>query len=257
MGRFDSSLTRVVPVFDHLLASTVDPSWLARLLALPEGGSPRGALDVGERIVDHGWGPREKALPAPISLLRHLVEQAAGGRRISAGQPEMRRRLFAGDSTARDEALRLLQQGAAGRGWHVLEGASKPDAYLETDRLIIVIEGKRTEPGPTTHTTWMPVRHQMLRHLDAAREHGQGKTVVGFFIVEGDRADRAPDTWVQAAVDTISAGALTASLPHRSADVRGQIAAGFLGVTTWQRLCSEFGIRFDSLPDSVLRPPKA
>lgn len=39
----------------------------------------------------------------------------------------------------------------------VLEGRSSPDVWLATPRAVVVIEGKRTENGPTTHTSFMGV----------------------------------------------------------------------------------------------------
>ena len=52
----------------------------------------------------------------------------------------------------------------------MLEGRSQPDACFETDAMLVVIEGKRTERKATAVTTWMRSRSQMLRHMDAALE---------------------------------------------------------------------------------------
>jgi len=117
-----------------------------------------------------------------------------------------------------------------------------------------VIEGKRTEPFPTLSTKWMPVRHQMLRHLDCAWEIRGKKEVYGFFIVEGDgEADAydVPQRWIEASKDTISDKALKGSLPHRNPDEIEKITKCFLGITTWQAVCGEFGIDWKSLPDAV------
>ena len=54
------------------------------------------------------------------------------------------------------------------RAWYVFEGQTSVDAYLCTSRYVVLVEGKRTESGPTTHTSWMEVRHQVLRNIDAA-----------------------------------------------------------------------------------------
>jgi hypothetical protein len=48
------------------------------------------------------------------------------------------------------------------------------------------------EPGPTTHTTWMPVRHKILRHIDAAFEIRVGRSVSSFFVLEGGQDGDIP-----------------------------------------------------------------
>lgn len=144
-----------------------------------------------------------------------------------------------------------MRLGAPGRTWCVLEGPSQPDAYLETPELLVVIEGKRTEHGPTTHTSWMPVRHQMLRHIDCAWEIRGDRPVFGFFIVEGDDQGAIPPEWVEFARATVEPDAVAKSLPHRTADERSAIAEAFLGVTTWQIVCETFGIDRGILRDKV------
>jgi hypothetical protein len=126
-----------------------------------------------------------------------------------------------------------------------LEGLSQPDAYLETDELIVVIEGKRTEPTATKRTTWMPKRCQMLRHMDAAWEIRGTKRVLGMMIVEAPNGacEVSPiEYWQDDANKQVGPESMASSLPHRCALESEQIADGFLGVTTWQRVCAEFGI---------------
>lgn len=50
------------------------------------------------------------------------------------------------------------------------------------------------------------------------------------------------DHWLTEADVQVLEESLARSLPHRSLVERHQIAEGFLGVTTWQRLCSAFGL---------------
>jgi hypothetical protein len=120
---------------------------------------------------------------------------------------------------------------------------------------IILIEGKRTESSPTTHTSWMPVRHQMLRNIDAAWD--SGKTVVGFFIIEGRNPSPldVPLDWQAAARATVSSDTLVESLPHREDDAREAIAAAFRGITTWQRVCQELSVPWTNLPHSLEEQP--
>lgn len=262
MGLRDSSRTRVAPVFDALF--TRDPtgqSWLPTLLALPERpGTTRPPDPITTRpLTDWAWGKRQRALPPPRSLLRWLVTEVVlpldAIAKSTGLTREKREALSSRDPATMAEALALLgQRTLPKREWYILEGASKPDVYLVTSDLVVVIEGKRTEAGPTLDTEWMPVRHQMLRHLDAAWEQlNAGQRLVGFFIVEGEggAADLStPRAWRAAAETTLLPEVLAGSLPHRTPTEQQAIAAAFLGVTTWQRVCATLGLDYAELPDT-------
>lgn len=257
MGKYDSAKTRVAPVFDRLLErDSTGQEWLARLLRLPQrfDGVEVSVPDTPTEMVAHAWHPKERIIPPPAALLRWLVE-----RDPAQWPPEFRESgmtgipkrdlLLAGDAETRREALDLLAV-APERAWYVLEGPTHVDAYIETEDLAIVIEGKRTEPAPTTRTKWMDTRHQMLRNLDAVWD--SGKRACGFFVVEAAPESTAvPQEWQAFTRDTVSAEALAGSLPHRTDDERGAIAEAFLGVTTWQRICIEFEIPLTELPDTT------
>jgi hypothetical protein len=167
-----------------------------------------------------------------------------------------RRRVVDRDADTLAGALQSLQERRpSARAWYVLEGPSQPDVYLDSAAAVIVVEGKRTETAPTTSTAWMRVRHQMLRHLDAAWEYRQGRRIYGLYIVEaqtGTSSTEPPYTWHEAVESTISGEVLRASLPHRTADERSQIASALLGVTTWQAVCDEFQIPREVLIPEVL-----
>ena len=123
---------------------------------------------------------------------------------------------------------------------------------IQTPDTLIVVEGKRTEPGPTVDTTWLSGRHQIWRHIDAASEVRGRRQVFGFLVVEGDGAGEAlPDVWRRACAETLSPTSVASSFPHRSAEECRAITACFLGGTTWQRLCTTLGIAFAELPDRV------
>jgi hypothetical protein len=258
MGIFDSSRTRVAPVFGRL--QCLDPSgrlWLQGLLELANTRKAQRPDAGPSRLRVAKWWPREARLAAPPGLLRWLLEHAEEPRDASAWgrTPEVkenRRRVVDRDADTLAQALRSLEEGRPSpRAWYVLEGPSQPDVYLDSDDVVIVVEGKRTETAPTTSTAWMNVRHQMLRHLDAAWELRAGRRIYGMYIVEAGTsgAFEPPFTWHAAVESTISDEVLRGSLPHRTPDERSQIASALLGVTTWQAVCSEFHI-----PDDVLIP---
>jgi len=136
-----------------------------------------------------------------------------------------------------------------------LEGESYPDALIETPSYILVVEGKRTERKPTIHTSWMRGRHQLWRHMDAALEIAANRPVLGLMIVEGPSDGSLPKRWLAAVRELTGAEALESSLPHRSPTQRAQLADGFLGLTTWQRIAIEFGLAPDQLPDVVTDLP--
>jgi hypothetical protein len=255
VGAFNSTDTRVAPVFDEILARQPE-RWLSRIIAL---ASPRHAGFPERELLDWRWGDEEIGLAPPRSLLQTLVSRPKELMKepedglYGTDSPTTRARrasLFAGDAATRDEALRLLsRKRVPTRGWYVFEGETWPDVYIETDSVIVVVEGKRTERTITTKTTWMPVRHQMLRHLDAAHEIADGRKVAGFFIVEGEGADlrAVPSQWMAACAETISPAVLERSLPHRSPEQRQTIRNAYAGVTTWQAVVEEFGLSSDIL----------
>jgi len=193
MGERNSTETRVMPVFDELLARQPE-GWITRLVQLV---SPSHAtFSAAGELLDWGWGEDEVPLQAPRSLLTALVSRATElmtpppDGRFGSNSPTARQKraaLFGGDDDIRREALRLLnRKRVPKRGWYVFEGETWPDVFIETEHAVVVIEGKRTEASITTCTTWMPITHQMLRHLDAALEIAAGRKPIGFFIVEGE-----------------------------------------------------------------------
>ena len=193
VGMYDSSKTRVAPVFNALLAR--DPtgrSWLPQLLSLPQldGSNSWDSRATGE-VQAHWWhgNPCERKLDPPVSLLQVLLrEQFGSGRRSSISE---RQSLFDGDPAALDEGLRLLdEQGFVLRKWWCFEGRTSVDAVIETERLLLVVEGKRTERGDTTYTEYMPGRNQMLRNIDDAWEIRGTKQVVAFCGVEDSNPTR-------------------------------------------------------------------
>lgn len=265
MGKYDSSKHRVPKVFDKLRDR--DPTgrtWLATLLGLPErpGRAPlvvdpntlgtitRGALNstpsAPGALQPEGWSTKEVSLSAPHSLLLHLVEHMqdpTSQKAWGAGEVETKRHLLrAGDVETRREASEYLtgaRTSSAHRSrWEILEGPTRPDVYLETPTAVIVIEGKFTESAPTTKTTWMATRSQMLRHIDAAWDRRGDRQVYGFFIVESATAPG----WVRASEATIAPEMVSGSLPHRSAVEQAAISDAFLGVTTWTAVCTALGL---------------
>jgi hypothetical protein len=247
-GKYDSSKTRVVPVFE-MLAQRSD-EWPRRLLELAQYGSPDAEIpaDLDLSFRKGEWGECEHALAPPVSLLEWLVQHPETW--ASEPDTEQRRRLHAGDAQMLEQALDALRAPHGSRGWFIFEGLTYPDAYIETPDATIVVEGKRTESGPTTHTKWMANRHQIWRHIDGAWEPRGRKHVFGMFIVEGANSS-VPVSWRNAARDALSTSALAGSFPHRSSEEVANLSKCFLGVCTWDQVYDTFRIDPDRIPDEV------
>jgi Protein of unknown function (DUF429) len=264
-GSWNSSRTRVAPVFQALTAKAADDAqWVRRLLDLVVGESQHARPWRQQDVTVHSshFEPAERGLQPPVALLSWLVRNLNCPADRIDGTDEVareRRKLAVGESVAIERALGLLRRGGSGRAWYVLEGPTYPDVLLVTSDALVVIEGKRTEAGPTTSTTWMPGRHQMLRHLDAAWEIRGRRSVYGFFVVEAEPngGTRVPRHWRDAADATRSDAAVGGSLPHRSPEERAGIVECFLGVTTWQAIVAAFGLDPTLLLEQVASVPTA
>lgn len=249
MGKYDSTKTRVSPVFAQL-GRRKNLDWLAELLALPQREGVTAARSVTPPLVAPiRHGKTEARIPPPIELLRFMIRNPDRLRRPSSlgRSPRTREKREALLSKhlrkpVQDEALALLAKRAPLRDWYVLEGPTQPDVCIETADALIVIEGKRTERDATRVTTWLDKRDQMLRHLDGAWEQRRGRRLYGFLIVENVGGVEVPAHWRDVCEHTVSSQTLKDSLPHRSVAERAAIATSFLGATTWQRVCQVLGV---------------
>jgi hypothetical protein len=250
-GQYDSSKTRVQPVFDALWKRGRD--WLPELLQLPSGGCPDASIVSRDfTLLEGHWEPNERCLNPPVSLLSWLIRNT-GALKSKTFEGESRQRLANGDPAAVDEALSLLRTEGAARAWYVFEGPTCPDAYLIARDALVVIEGKRTEPTTTTDTTWLTGRHQMWRHLDAAWEVRGRRAVFGFFIVESEADGSLSEHWRSAAASCLGPDTLRSSFPHRSSSEIDAISRCYLGVTTWRQVCDRFQIDWRRLPHDTSR----
>ena len=139
---------------------------------------------------------------------------------------------------ANSEAIAELHRvGSAGsrRKWWAFEGHTEVDCYLQTDQLLLLVEGKRTA-GVTGSTAWLPKRNQLVRNLEVASELAGGKEYAVGLIVEDDSD-------LGLATETIDD-----SVPHRSDAAREDLARHFLGAISWAEVCEALGIEVSSLP---------
>jgi hypothetical protein len=136
-----------------------------------------------------------------------------------------RERLIAGDEHVRREGLRLaLQPEPARRGWWTFEGWTSVDCWLETEHLVLFIEGKRTEPISAA-TSWFPARNQIVRNLEVAADYARArhKEFAVMLCAESDVA--------------LADDAFDVSLPHLAQAERNSLRSRYLGCVTWKRIC--------------------
>ena len=249
-GTFDSSKTRVAPVFGALAA--LDTEWMPQLLSLAQAGASQFSSEGLDLRFERGaWGESELPIPPPVSLLSWMIRNP-GKLKAVVSKDENRNKLLQGDPTTTGRALDLLRSSSSNRDWFLFEGPTVPDAWIETPDAIIVVEGKRTEAGPTTDTTWLSGRHQIWRHIDAAWERRGRRQVFGLFIVEAeDESGVVPDLWISAVANALSDEVMETSFPHRSHAERDAIRSSLVGVTTWQRVLESFELPRSTLIDRV------
>lgn len=259
MGEVNSSVTRVWPVFDTLFASDLSgKSWLDRLLGLADCrfGSQAGLLvpSLGKfdraiprnltKVLGEGRTTRlgnlrscfEADYPPSTRFLRWLIENPSkltwpmgkDGSRRAFGEATQRLRtsLLNGDPATRIAALNALDaKGAVAsrRQWWAFEGFTSVDCVLETDRLLVFIEGKRTEPISVA-TDWYPQRNQIVRNVEVA-SCAAAMTGKDFGVILC--AETHVDLPEQAFMD---------GLPHLPEPERKTLHAHYWGCTTWRQI---------------------
>jgi hypothetical protein len=262
MGIYDSSLTRVAPVFDRLYDIDLSGlAWLPELLKMGDRSADVPGLPSQPRLIpghERTWGNAELAMSAPISLLEYLVQNLTVEQVVKAGDTgvvrERREALARKDPRYITQAIAALREGRRGREWFALEGDSRPDATLIMEEAVLVVEGKRTERTCTSKTKWMGTRSQLLRHMDAAMNRFAGKRILGLLLVEGQGGAEAVSVspyWFAQSRSQFAPTMLASSLPHRTAAERSVLAAGILGVATWQAICARFELAWPPYKDSA------
>jgi len=191
----------------------------------------------------------ESEIPPSDMFLKWLIEHSEkltwprkGKKEIIYGEATQTRRkaLMAGNRQIIDEALtehaRLGCKGSR-RKWWAFEGFTSVDCVLETNDLIVLVEGKRTEPvSASTH--WYPQRNQVIRNLECAREIAMRKNKNFAVLLCAERSIEIPDVaWIE-------------SLPHMSGKERSELKKHFLGCVTWGSIASML-CKGLMLPDTI------
>jgi hypothetical protein len=256
--RFDTSITRIRPFFQPLLRrDATGMSWLPDLLLLGNA-QPRWAREL---VAESGplleWVSRprirpdralrqfgishvqleqcfERRLAPPVEILRWLIEHPEKMTwpkdEAIAGVGRLKREELFGKhgveraAAARAEALGELERVGAdcsGGKWWAFEGFTIADCLLETEKLLVLIEGKRTEPLSES-TRWFPQRNQVLRSLEALGAHARSVNKEFAVIL-------MTEEYVQAR----TLDAIAASLGHLPEEDRFALIGHYLGCVTW------------------------
>lgn len=245
MGKYDSSKTRVRPIFRALYESDKSGSWVDELLLM---GAGRPFAPVGHLTEP----PHFEFLAAPPKeFLRWLVENPQkwptnwDAIKMRKEILEARRGLAQGEpakSKALEAIVRAGTLSSDYSGWWCLEGPSHVDCALFAENAVIFIEGKRTEREPSKTTTFCTNRNQMARNLDCARRYGHDNGLDYYAMLVIEHADSSRTSAAKKV-----AGQLALSLPHLSPSELQEAERHYLGFTTWKDLVDKF-----RLPPSLI-----
>jgi hypothetical protein len=259
MGRKNSSTTRVQPVFRELLErDPLGQDWLSELLALTNNHSSFAqglASDTGRilqaRSIESFF---ELKVPPPTRFLKWLVQhpeqmtwpQNANGRvKFGPDTQTWRQKLFGEQgAAAQQEAMNTALSEIDTKGgvksrrqWWAFEGFTSVDCLIETEKLVLFIEGKRTDIlSPATD--WFQRRNQLTRNLEAAKEMSGHKEYALLLITEH-------------AYPPISQVEVCRGLPHFLEQEQVDLIGHFLGSVVWKEVCQVTGVNYFALPDNI------
>jgi hypothetical protein len=120
---------------------------------------------------------------------------------------------------AMKELVKVTAKGSS-RKWWAFEGFTSVDCWLETDKLVLLVEGKRTDKvAKSTH--WYPKRNQLVRNLEVISE--LDKPAFLLLAVEKEPTDLTP-------------GEVAKSTPHLDESQQAALMSHSLGYATWDEL---------------------
>jgi len=140
-------------------------------------------------------------------------------------------------SEIQELALKLLEEYKpikSRRKWWAFEGFTQIDCFLETNDLVIAIEGKRTE-NISSSIEWFPKRNQVIRNLEVIKESAGSKDFVLILIYEETTKPIGEE-------DIIN------SLPHYNETERKELMKHYLGHISWKEACEVTKIDYSNLP---------
>ena len=248
MGKFNSSLTRVKPLFDLISSDSYKLNNLFSLFNL------KSYKFEDDSIIEIRYGYTEKKIPAPKSLLMWMLlnldslnkVMKHGTKNENSETYKKRELLFSGDSKTLEEAISSLItiSGTTEKKWFILEGKTSPDIYIETIDSIFIGEAKRTENHITTKTTWLNHRDQLIRHIDSLLD--QPKNIYSFYFLESKNFKA---NFEESMKSYIEKEYFASNLKHRNELLVERALNSFIGFVFWEDIEKHFNITF---PDTII-----
>jgi hypothetical protein len=248
MGKYNSSKTRVTPLFDHIGS---DFKRLNDLFKLFNSNSPR--FENGS-VLELCYGKNEKKIPASKSMLIWMLNNIQelnklpnyGASNDKSKTYRKRELLFSGDSKTFEEAIEAVENSdkISGNNWYNFEGKTSPDIFIKTKDSIFIGEAKRTERKITTETLWLKNRDQLIRHIDSLLD--QEKDIYSFYILEGKTFKKNYEESMKLYNDK---SYFERNLKHRNEEEVNRAFQSFIGFIFWEDLANQFGVIF---PETIL-----
>jgi len=262
MSNHSSSKLRVNPLVSGIRE---DDNRLTYLLNMMKDGYQNKRWqnkDCGtiEAFYYEGSDLKEKSLPPTTERLIWLVDnlkQAIGNRELDSGNKTTKRRneIISGEKRTMLEAKNNIINYDANKSfphkWWVLEGDSKPDIFILTDKYIFIGEAKNAEDSLMKTTNLDGDRVQLVREIEGAIKYARNnvldkneREVISFYILseeflgkDGNRDDL---------INTMNGDTAMwdNSLKHLSHQSIEKIKQTFLGFTTWEDITETLGFAF-------------
>ncbi|WP_321992657.1 hypothetical protein [Marispirochaeta aestuarii] len=239
MGKYNSSLTRVAPLLDHLRKRDDFPNNLISTI--------NNNYKIEEKPVEIRYGKNEKAIMPSKALLYYLVNNLELLNRSALGVDDgteeyrLRQKLFNFEDDIRSIALELIKgDKKCLRKWYVFEGYTHPDIYIETRNYIIVGEAKRTERKFTKKTKWLNERDQFIRHIDSVID--SGKQILSFLLIDESYVNT--DDYKVMLRNYKSREYFYKNLPHRDEKEIEFAKRSYIGFSTWKKFKNKYGVQY-------------
>lgn len=248
MGKHNSSLTRVKPLFDFINS---DFDKLNSFLGLFDYKNLRIEQNS---LIEVRYGNNEKEIPPSRTLLIWMLYNLDvlnkvknfGVINVGSDKYNKRKLLFSGDTKLRNEAINVIQTKTKlpKRDWYIFEGHTFPDIYIETIDSIFIGEAKRTEKNITTNTKWLCQRDQLIRHIDSLLD--QPKKIYSFYIL--DKNEYLKGYYKESMESYTTKDYYKQNLKHRDDFFIEKACRSFIGFLFWEDIADFFKICF---PDTI------
>ena len=242
MGKYDSTKTRVVPLFDFINSNHDELNKLFSVFGMDKSFEKNSIIKIC-------YGKNEAKIPASKSMLIWMLENLDklsnvtnyGTNNQNSDTFKKRELLFSGDSKTFDEAIDSVKNMPKGteRKWYIFEGKTSPDIYIETNDSIFIGEAKRTERDITTKTMWLKNRDQLIRHIDSKLD--QSKKIYSFYILEKKDFEKYYEKSMK---HYYIKEYFKSNLEHRSDEFVDRALKSFIGIAFWEDLAELYKLTF-------------